>query len=530
MKSTIGPIIARAVCIAAMLCTGRAEAAAPAVVPLGPQQIDALVERAMRTFSVPGAAVGIIQDGKVVYSRGYGVRTLGKQEPVDGNTVFAIGSISKGLTTAALAMLVDEGRLHWDDRIVDLLPEFQLMDPWTTREITLRDLLLHRSGLAKGAGDLMFVPQTDFSRAEVMHALRYLKPATSFRSQFAYDNLLYMVAGEIIPSLTGQSWEQFVDTRVLGPARMRDCAASAASLPARAVLATPHSMVDGTLTAVPPLDLSLVAAAGSAQCNVAGLVRFLQAQLADGQLPDGQRLYSAERQHEMWTPQALMPVGGERAAMTRTHFQAYGLGWVIQDFAGFKRVYHNGGVIGMVTHVSMVPELKLGVIVLTNQQDPWAVMAIADSIVESYATLNRHDWVSFLEKQSAAVAQAVARADAAATVMPLAVQPDSTERAVFAGTYRDAWRGEVTVRESGSGLELSFSRTHGLHGTLVAVGPDLFVVRWSDRSLHADAYVRFARGYDGVPESISMQAVSAATDSSFDFGDLHLSRVDRSSP
>jgi CubicO group peptidase (beta-lactamase class C family) len=510
--------------LAIVACTAGA-ATVPAPKPMSPAQIDGLVNEAMQAFHVPGISVGIVKDGKLIFARGYGVRTVGSNDPVDADTVFAIGSNTKAFTTAALSILVDEGKLHWEDKVIDLLPGFQLMDPWVTREFTVRDLLTHRSGLGLGAGDLMFVPETDFSRAEVIHALRYLKPVTSFRSQFAYDNLLYMVAGELIPAVTGQSWEHFVDTRLIGPLGMTGCASGPDALPASAKLATPHSMIDGTVRAVKPLEVKVAAPAGAIHCNISGMARWVSTQLAGGKMPDGGQLFSAARHEEMWTPQTLIPIGGPRAAMTRTHFEAYALGWGLNDFYGYERVSHNGGVLGMVTHVSLMPELGLGVIVLTNQEDPGPLMTIADQILESYASNERHDWVALTKTALDQAAASALAAEAEQTPKPADVQPDAATRATYVGGYADAWRGVATVSEADGALRLTFSRTKGLTGKMVAVGPELFIVNWDDRTLHADAYVRFRRDYAGAPEGFTMQAVSAMTDFSFDFHDLDFHRV-----
>ena len=192
-----------------------------------PEEIDRIVLQTMQAQSVPGIAVGVVKDGKLVYARGFGVRDVQSPEPVDADTQFAIGSITKAFTAAGLAILVDEGRLRWDDRVIDILPDFRLYDPWVTREFTVRDLLTHRSGLGPGAGDLMFVPETDFTREEIIRALRHLKPVSSFRSEFAYDNLLYAVAGEVIAEIAGKSWEDFIEARILSRVGMDGCAVEA---------------------------------------------------------------------------------------------------------------------------------------------------------------------------------------------------------------------------------------------------------------------------------------------------------------
>src|SRR5262249_27017571 len=219
-------------------------------------------------FSVPGLAIGIVKDGRLVFAKGYGVRELGQKAPVDADTLFAIGSNTKAFTSASLAILVDEGKLHWDDRVIDFLPDFRMWDPYVTREFTIRDMLTHRSGLGAGAGDLMFVTPTDFTRDDLLHGLRYLKPASGFRARFAYDNLMYVLAGQVVAAVTGQSWEDFVTARILKPLHMDACAADDTRLTDRSNIASPHLVLNGQLTKIAPLSIPLVAPAGAINCNI----------------------------------------------------------------------------------------------------------------------------------------------------------------------------------------------------------------------------------------------------------------------
>jgi CubicO group peptidase (beta-lactamase class C family) len=273
------------------------------------------------------------------------------------------------------------------------------------------------------------------------------------------------------------------------------------------------------------MDLKLVAPAGALHCNVTGMARWMETQLAGGAIPGGGQLFTPQRQQEMWTPQTLLPSGGPMAAMTHTHFQTYALGWGLQDFDGYQRISHNGGVIGMVTHVSLIPELKLGVVVLTNQEDAGPLISIPEAILESYTSTERHDWVSTVKELLDGSKAAALAADAARAPKGKGPVLDVVQRAPFVGDYSDPWRGLATVSESDGSLRLTFSRTKSLQGRLVPTGDDLFIVEWADRSLHADAYVRFRRDYAGQPDAFTMQAVSALTDFSFDFQDLDFHRV-----
>jgi CubicO group peptidase (beta-lactamase class C family) len=505
------------------MATAFAVAAAPA--PLPPAAIDRLVGRTMALYHVPGVAVGIVKDGRLVFAKGYGVRKLGLPDRVDADTLFAIASNTKAFTTAALAILVDEGRLHWDDRVIDYLPEFRLYDPYVTREFTIRDLVTHRSGLGLGAGDLLFFPNSDFEIRDVIRALRYLKPASGFRAAYAYDNNLYGIAGELIPAVTGQSWEDFVTARILTPLHMAPCAALPRRVADHANQAAPHVEVEGQVLAVTPDDTSLIAAAGAIQCNVTGLAQWQLTQLGHGQAGGGARIFSEAQGELMWSPQTIVPPEGHWPGLGRTHFEAYGLGWFLEDFNGYKRIFHSGGLSGMVTYQSLVPELNLGVIVLTNAEEEAAFQTIGLAITDAYTGGPRRDWVKLVQDLKADQARQHAASDARRRPAPLpAAQLAALDLAPYVGTFTDPWRGAATIARDGEGLTLTFSHTAELSGPLTPIRPGLFMVRWKNRSLKADAYVRFREGYDGTVEGFTMAAVSADTDFSYDFQDLDFHR------
>ena len=305
----------------------------------------------MQAFSVPGVAVGVVKDGRVIHARGYGIRELGRPESIDGRTLFRVASNSKAMTTAALAILVDEGRLAWDDKVVSYLPEFALHDDWITREFNVVDLLTHRSGLGLGAGDLMLWPKPNaFTRDDVIRGLRYFEPASDFRTEYAYDNTLYIVAGELVPAVTGQSWEDFVDRRLLGALGLERCFAG--DIPPREMrnLAVPHSLVEGKLTIVDrnriSATTSMSAAAGGVRCSLDDMLTWTQLQLARGESADGRRFWSEAEAGNMWSPRTIRHVGERDRDRDGTHFKAYGLGWRLADVHGYKEVAHTGTFTG----------------------------------------------------------------------------------------------------------------------------------------------------------------------------------------
>ena len=293
--------------------------------PISPEQIDSTVASAMKAFQVPGVAVGIVKDGKLIFAKGYGAREVGKPGRIDADTLFQIGSNTKAFTAAALAILVDEGKLHWDDKVIDHLPQFRLYDPYVTREFTIRDLLTHRSGLGLGAGDLMFFPATDMTREEIIHGLRYLKPATSFRSTYAYDNLLYMVAGQIIPVSHRTIVGGFPHRSDSGPLHMAPCAASYGRITDRSNLAAPHVVSNGEIKAVAVQNMDAIGPAGTINCSIRGMSQWLMTQLAAGKTPSGRPLFSAERSQEMWTVTTPVLVNPVLTAMYGTISPVMGL-------------------------------------------------------------------------------------------------------------------------------------------------------------------------------------------------------------
>ena len=517
---------------AAIVSSGLAAAADAPTLPPGdqPADIDRLAATIQQKFNVPGMSVAIVKDGTVLFAKGYGVRAVGKPDKVDADTLFGIGSNTKAFTVAALATLVDEGKLSWDDKVIDRLPGFRLYDPYVTRELTVRDLLTHRSGLGLGSGDLMLFPPSDFSRDEIIHNLRYLPPASSFRSKYAYDNLLYIAAGQLIPTLTGISWEDYVQTRVLD--RLGSgCKATLSLTTGDPDVAKPHVVIAGRLTEVAPDPSTAYDPAGSIQCNANGMAAWANLQLADGHFHDGAALFSSAQHKEMWTPQTIVPVQADQGAMTRTRFRHYGFGWFLEDYDGSERVWHTGGLIGMVSYVSLLPGQHVGVIVLTNQQSGAAISAMMQSLLDPFLEQKPRDWVGIYAQKEAEQAKRGEKADQDAdAAIKTAGGQAFLPLDAYVGVYHDPWRGDATVARHGDGLRLSFSRTADMQGDMQVMKGNVFVVRWDDRSLKADALANFCTGFDGAVSGMTMAPLSPTTDFSFDFQDLNFTRAAAPAP
>src|SRR5256885_11789284 len=222
--------------------------------PAAPPDLDQWVARAMQAFSVPGIALAIVKDGATVVAKGYGVRRLGDPTPVDAHTLFGIASNTKVFTATALGLLVEEKKIEWDAPVIRYLPAFAMWDPFVTRELTVRDLLVHRSGLGLGAGDLLWWPASTYDRKEIARRLRFIPPATSFRSAYAYDNVLYLVAGEVIEAVSGQSWADFISSRILAKVGMSGSNVRHSDATKGGNVASTHARVDGTVRPIAPFD------------------------------------------------------------------------------------------------------------------------------------------------------------------------------------------------------------------------------------------------------------------------------------
>jgi CubicO group peptidase (beta-lactamase class C family) len=489
-----------------------------------PAGLDSFIARVQDVFDVPGIAVGVVQNSETLIAKGYGVRRIEFEDPVTEHTLFGIASNTKAFTTTAIAILVDEGRLDWNDRVIDYIPQFRMADPYVTREFMVRDLVTHRSGLGLGAGDLMAWPRTDFTRSEIIERIRYLTPVSSFRSKYDYDNLLYMVAGEIIPALTGQSWETFVRDRIFAPLEMTSSLTGVDELTSDSNVVTPHIPVEEKLQPYYFAKGQNLAAAGGVISCVVDLIPWVNTHLYDGLILGTEtHLISAKQAKELRTPQTILPHSDRDG--WNSNFVLYGLGFVLQDYSGRMIVSHTGGLPGMVSKITMVPSEKLGIIVLTNQQSGYAFRAITNYILDAMLGVTGNDWLTFFEgkraesKERARKAIAKARDERAKGTKP------SHELSAYAGTYRDAWRGDVWIEFTNKKLEMRFSRTEGLVGILEHWHYDTFVVHWEDRTLDADCFVTFAFGHDGEITHATMKPVSPLTDFSYDFQDLRLERV-----
>ena len=440
--------------------------------------LDEYVNQSLKDWSVPGLAIAVIKDDRIVLAKGFGVRELGKPEPVDERTVFAIGSSSKAFTSAAIAMLVDDKKLKWDDPAAQFLPGFQLYDPYVTRELTVRDLLTHRVGLERG--DQLWYATT-FDRGDILRRIRYLKPSSSMRSKFGYQNIMFLAAGQVVRSVSGQEWDDFVRERIFVPLGMKDTSTSIQTLPRSHDVATPHSKFDGQIVPIPYRNIDNIAPAGSINSNVLDMAQWVRLHLGNGTY-EGKPLVSPGSVKEMSTPQTVIRLEGQMARLyPEAHFLNYGLGWFLSDYRGRKLVEHGGSIDGMRALVAMIPEEKLGVVILTNLSGTILSIPLSYRIFDSYLGAPARDWsaemlktMNALEEQARAAAAKVESERVSGTKPSLALDK-------YAGDYQSDMYGDATVGLDNGTLMLR--RGRNFTGTLEHWHYDVFRVTWSDRQL-----------------------------------------------
>jgi CubicO group peptidase (beta-lactamase class C family) len=498
-----------------------------------PAKFDARVESLRQQTGVPGMAIAIVEQGKTTLARGYGVRQLGAPAAVDADTLFPIGSTTKAITVAALATLVDAGKIRWDDHVVDLLPGFQMYDAWVTREMTVRDLLVHRGGLGYGAGDLLFVPRSNLTRAETVKRLRFLKPSSSFRSEFAYSNLPYVVAGQLIEAVSGETWEEYVRKHVLLPAGMSNSTTDNERNFATADRAYPHARMNGGLRGAGDQerlnerdDLGRNGApAGGVASSANDLAKWLQVLLGEGATPDGKRVFSAAARAQMWKATMAMPGGAMPAELKplESRFSDYGLAWDIVDYRGHRVIWHGGAVLGFKTAVVVLPEQQVGFAITINSEDGGIIRGLMYELIDHYLGLPANDWpAKFRAYNAQQVAEALKVLKAAQTT-PAKVGP-SLKPAALAGTYADPWYGKIEIGDTPGGLTINFTTAPRMAGKLKHWQYDTFVTELDDKTIEP-AYVTFALDEDGKVARVTMKAVSPIADFSWDYKDLNFTPV-----
>jgi CubicO group peptidase (beta-lactamase class C family) len=510
------------VAIAAALLASAASAAPPA-------GFEQRVEQLRKAWGVPGVTVAIVENGKVTLAHGWGVRDITTNRPVDADTIFFTGSTGKAFTNAALATLVDQGKIGWDDKVIDHMPDFRMWDPWVTREMTIRDLLVHRSGLGLGQGDLLFLPNSTLSRKETVRRIRYLKPATSFRSDYAYDNILYMAAGQLIEEVSGQTWETYIQDHVFGPLGMKNSTDTDAAFQRNPNHARPHSRSGGAIHGLggqTALDENATIAqnaapAGGLAISANDMSRWLLTQLSHGKIPGSDKsLFSQQQSEVMWTPLVIQPIPHYPAefAVAQPHYDLYALGWDVSDYRGAQVVGHDGAVLGSQATVALLPDKNVGIFVATNSEDGEIVRGLLYELLDHYLGLPQDQWPEKWHAFKINRLNQAAKQVQAAEAKPAKVGP-SLSLGRYVGDYSDPWYGTIKVRQSGTGLAVDFPHSSGMEGPLTHYQYDTFKTNpkldWVE-----PAYVSFSIDANGKVDRVTMKPVSPTADFSWDYQDL----------
>jgi CubicO group peptidase (beta-lactamase class C family) len=463
------------------------------------------VNKALKDWDVPGVAIAIVKDDKIVFAKGFGVRELNKPALVDEHTLFAIGSSSKAFTAASIAMLVDEGKLKWDDPATKYLPGFQLFDPYSTRELTVSDLLSHRSGLSRG--DLVWYA-SEYDRNEILRRVRYLKPSWSLRSRFGYQNIMFLAAGQIIPSVTGKTWDDFIRERIFTPLGMKSTSVSIKAFAGSSNVATPHSRLDDKVQAVAWRNIDNIAPAGSINSNVEDMAQWLRLQLGSGVYQD-KRLISAAAFKEMQTPQTIIRLEGAQATLyPEAHFLSYGLGWFLSDYRGRKIVEHGGAIDGMRAEVAMIPEEKLGLVILTNLHGTILPQALMYKIVDFYLNAPQRDWSAEMLKATKGLEEQAKAAEKKAEAERVKDTSPSLPLEKYAGTFQSEMYGETRIAVENQKLVVRFGPN--FTGDLEHWNFDTFRVKWRD-PMQGKGLVNFRLSPQGKVDTVSIENLSEFT-------------------
>jgi CubicO group peptidase (beta-lactamase class C family) len=436
--------------------------------------LDGYVEKAIQNWKVPGLSVAIIKDDSVVFARGYGILEMGKKDKVDAHTLFAVASNTKGFTAALLGMLVDEGKLQWDDRVIDYLPSFQMFDPYITREIRIRDLLTHQSGLPTFGGDRLWIGTSNTSE-EIISRIRYLEPSAPFRTQFQYQNLMYMVAGQVAAAVTGQTWDEAVQERIFKPLTMHESNTSIRDLKSKKNVAIPHEVVGGKQMPIAYDNVDGVAPAAAINSNVLDMAQWMRFQLGDGSF-QGKRIISSRRMREMHAVQFPLPVSQYQERVLGAYFSGYGLGWFLSQYKGHKTVSPGGGLSGMISLQTLVPDLNLGIMILSNSAPDSPTNALTYYIMDHFLDQEERDWSGDYLAMNASQEERIEKSEKELQDKRIKGTRPSHGLSSYAGTYSEPVTGEIEIKlEKG---KLVFDYNPRYLGDLEHWHYDTFRVHW----------------------------------------------------
>ncbi len=506
---------------AVLAFAGSAHAATPAT-----QDYDRILDAVVARYRLPGIALGVIEHGQVVYVATRGETVAGSGQPITPHTLFKIASNSKAMTTALLGRLVDQGRLRWDDPVTKYLPDFQMHDSWVTRNMRVADLLTHSSGLPEGGGDLMLWPEPNaFTRADIVHGLRYIQPGYSFRAKYQYDNLLYVVAGEVAAAAGGAPYETLMHRELFQPLGLSRCQVGAWNRDAVGDVAEPHSREGGRNVPMredgPAIPAIASAPAGGIRCDLDDMLAWARNWLAP--TPAQLEWLSAEQRRVLQSPHMLIPVSAQRREWDRSHVMAYGYGWRMADADGHWTVWHTGTLGGMYSELMLLPDMQSGFVFMINGEAEDARSVLGEVLLKHFTAPDDTRGVAwYADALERAHRQATARAAAPDISAATPVAPAAL--AAWTGRYRDPWLGELALCPRGGRVHFAVAKSPKLSGEVLRLGRRE-LVRWSDRSVAPDAWLDFHPAQAGQAATLTMAKLDPLGDFSSDYEDLHFVRT-----
>jgi len=464
-----------------------------------PGNFEEWIENSRKDWKIPGLAVGVVKDGKVVYAEGFGEKKLKSKEKVDANTVFSIASVSKNITAAALAVLVDQGKIDWDDKITKHIPWFALKDPWATQELTIRDALTHRSGLGRILGNrLQFM--TEKSRDEVLYQMRYMDLEKPFRSEFVYNNVMYSLAGQIIEYVDGRTWDEFLEEELFSPLEMKNTTTTLDALEKQENKAFPHQEIEGEVVLIPRRNWDNAGPAGGVNSTINDLNKWMLFQLGESGKFENKEIISAKQMNEIHKPQMIRPSGN--AMNTQS---TYGFGWNILDYEG-KRVWtHGGATDGFNTAMYLMPELELGIIVVGNTFNSLG-NAIAYQVMDSYLENTGKDWNKFYLENYQKQYEKAKKAKEEIHKNRVKRTKLSLNKEDYVGVYQSEAYGKIEVKQEGKQLKLKFWEDENLTAELEHWHFDTFLAKWKNPAMREE-FMQFHLGKDGKVTALDFEFV-----------------------
>lgn len=464
-----------------------------------PENFDSWVENSRKDWNIPGMAVGIVKDGEVIYAKGFGTKQIGKNDPVDANTIFSIASVSKNITAAALGILVDRGQIDWDDKIVKHIPWFQLKNPWVTQEITIRDALTHRVGLGRILGNRLQY-MTESSRDSVLYYMRYMDPEKPFRSNFVYNNVMYSLAGQIIEYVDGRTWDKFLKEELFIPLEMTSSTTSITEIKTSDNQAYPHQEIDGKVVSIPRRNWDNAGPAGGVNSTINDLNKWMLMQLGIAGEYNGKTVISTKQMNEIHKPQMIRPQANAMATQS-----TYGFGWNIYDYKGKRVLTHGGATDGFNTSMYLMPEINLGIIVVGNTFNSLG-NAIANQVMDAFLGENDTDWS---ERYLNGYKNAYARATEARQKIHDARIKNTKPTLIlndYTGIYESEGYGKVEVILSGNSLKLKFWNDANLEANLEHWHYDTFRAVWKNPAMREE-FMQFHLDKSGKVSALDFEFV-----------------------